>query len=81
MDFQGSFRGLAPKQLELFGEADSRFRPVILNLRNIDLKKQGRGLKALPIWLIFQKVRAASGRDVADSLGALIFLSQKGIID
>ncbi len=66
LDFQGSLRGLAPKQLELFGEADVNFRPVILNLRDIDLKKQARGLKALPIWFIFQKVRAISERDVAE---------------
>ena len=66
MDFQGSLRGLAPKQLELFGEADVNFRPVILNLRDIDLKKKQRGLKALPIWFIFQKVRDIGGRDVAE---------------
>ena len=66
MDFQGSLRGLAPKQLELFGEADVNFRPVILNLRDIDLKKQARGLKALPIWFIFQKVRNIGVWDVAE---------------
>ncbi len=66
LDFQGSLRGLAPKQLELFGEADVNFRPVILNLRDIDLKKKQRGLKALPIWFIFQKVRNIGVRDVAE---------------
>ena len=66
LDFQGSLRGLVPKQLELFGAADVNFRPVVLNLRDIDLKKKGRGLKALPIWFIFQKVRNIGGRDVAE---------------
>ncbi len=66
LDFQGSLRGLAPKQLELFGEADVNFRPVILNLRDVDLKKKQRGLKALPIWFIFQKVRNIGVWDVAE---------------
>ena len=65
-DFQGSLRDVFPKQLELFGEADVNFRPVILNLRDVDLKKKARGLKALPIWFILQNVHDIGRRDVAE---------------
>ena len=65
-DFQGSLRDVFQKQLELFGEADVNFRPVILNLRDVDLKKKARGLKALPIWFILQNVHDIGRRDVAE---------------
>ena len=41
-------------------------RPVILNLRDVDLKKKARGLKALPIWFILQNVHDIGRRDVAE---------------
>ena len=42
------------------------FRPVILNLRDVDLKKKARGLKALPIWFILQNVHDIGRPDVAE---------------
>ncbi len=79
LDFQGSLRDIVPKQRELFGEADLNFRPVILNLRDIDLKKKAGGLKALPIWFIFQKVRNIGERDVAEFFRLCQGLSEKGL--